>query len=118
MPRQTIQYPNTERDSGVELSVHWGQESSVVQIAATRHIWRDPHAEQDRHTHSDHSHCSACPPVPDARMALLPEGMKAVREAEAESPATVWSEPLTRHQINDMIKTLRRARDSVFGADA
>ena len=105
MPHQVIQYPNTEQLSGVELTVNWGKESSCVQIGATRHVWRDPYAEQSRYDHADHSHCTACPEPQTP-------------PTDSVCPATVWSEPMTRHQINEMIKTLRRARDAVFGADA
>lgn len=109
MPHQVIQYPNTEQETGVELTVTWGKESSIVQIGATRHVWVDRHAEQNRHTHSDHNHCSACPE---------PQRHSADELSDRVEPATVWSEPLTRYQINDLIRTLRRARDAVFGADA
>lgn len=50
------------------------------------------------------------------RSALLPDLLGDAVPADRE--LAVYSEPLSRGQINHMIRTLRRARDAAFGADA
>lgn len=112
MPKEVVQYPRTGGNSGTEISIHWSKgpdapAGGLVQIAATRHVWI-PSPElgtPPQGGHADHNHCSEC--VQTTGGLVL-----------AEMPSTVWSDELTRGEINKLIRTLRRARDDAFGADA
>ena len=100
MPKEIIQWPRTDGYSGTELSVHWSKHTAdEVQIGLTRHVWAAPIEATDS-GHADHQHCSECT-VDDA------DGLK----------ATVFTDPMTRREINNLIRMLRRARDDAFGRD-
>lgn len=102
MPFETVQYPSTEDPSGTEVSVHWAKDGPV-QLHVQRHAWQD---------------------LPDTgtvtrRLGEPQEGdpeplpaLTGVQEAE------VWTEVLSRDQLNKLIRVLRRARDAAYGADA
>jgi len=132
MPKEIVQWPSTEGTDGTELSVHWSKgvdtqlppganDGGYVQIAATRHVWIPAkNAVPATGLHSDHSACSECirpreePNEPTARLAYSGSpGLDVPLE-----PATVFTDPLNRAQINALIRVLRRARDAAFGADA
>lgn len=127
MPKEVIQWPGTEGSSGTEISIHWNKDLGWVQLAATRHVWipdglGDPHNQQVlcRNTHADHNNCSECvydAPPPKQYKAWGSTAEEPER-GDRECPSTVWSEPLTRNEINDMIRVLRRARDAAHGQDA
>lgn len=114
MPKVVVQYPNTEDPSPADVVVHWSKEASHVQLSISRYPFgvvavaetadkapilepRDLDAEK--------------PDNPYARDRLAARGDEPVE-------TTVYSDPMTRHQLNEMIRTLRRARDAAFGADA
>lgn len=130
MPKEIIQWPNTTGFSGTELSVHWSKEMSggYIQLGVTRHVWGqlDPEAECSP-IHADHSNCAECAKVALERKDVKPDwpvmmsdrtGSDAPPVGEYDQPATVFTDEMTRDQINQMIKVLRRARDQAFGADA
>lgn len=99
MPKETIQRPNGEGTS-TELSVHWDKTGpDRVQIGLTRHVGDRLILDGSRYVHADHANCTEC-------------------VDEHELKATVYSDPLTRREVNDFIRGLRRARDAAFGADA
>jgi hypothetical protein len=144
MPKETVQFPSTDGYVGTELSVHWSKEEGFplsgpgggyVQIAATRHVWKQqPPPEPGAlcsnipDKHADHSHCAACADAVEdnekRKKSGQPQaywgnsGSDAPPVGEFDPPATVFSEPLTRPQINSLIRVLRRARDAALGADA
>lgn len=140
MPKEVVQYPRTDCSSGTEMSVHWSKESvqGYVQIGVTRHVWGpkpkpDPDAlAVSSPVHADHSNCHECAVAAEQNAAL-----KAEREAkggghwmsvgenrdappvgEFDDPATVFTEPMSRTEINKLIRALRRARDQAYGEDA
>lgn len=51
------------------------------------------------------------------RKAMEEQAWKADPEEGHPMPYGVGTEPLTREQINNLIRTLRRARNAAFGAD-
>jgi hypothetical protein len=134
MPFEVVQYPNTTGISGTELSVHWSKDhdgDGNVQLAITNHVWgRSPEPEPDalahsRPVHSGHNDCVPC--------AERAEAMKAVGDApefgqmmevdggsvvgEFDPSVSIVTKPLSRTEINNMIRSLRRARDQAFGKD-
>lgn len=127
MPKEVIQYPRTDGNSGTEVSVHWSK-GTWVQIGVTRHVWGplDPDARTSP-IHADHSACDECARevVRRARcdqdgpqMMTAMVGSDAPPVGEFDPPATVFTEVMTRDEINKMIQVLRRARDQAFGKDA
>lgn len=144
MPYQTIQYPKTGVPSSTEVTVHWSKgveetgDAGYVQIQAERHVWvsqpddvyPNGHAKTGCVCSSSNEECSTVPTSlkPDK---VAESDAEKVAAADAgtgpdnpyardrqEQRAAVVTEPLTRDQINALIKTLRRARDSAYGADA
>lgn len=133
MPKEVVQYPATDQVfSGTELSVHWSSHDDLVQIGVTRHVWGDidPDA-QATPVHADHSHCSTCAAVAEQNKIRRAEqektgvmsamvgctGSDAPPVGEFDDPATVFTNSLTRSEINTLIRVLRRARDQAFGRD-
>jgi len=135
MPYEVVQYPNTTGISGTELSAHWSKNhdgEGTVQIAITNHVWgRLPEPDPDtlchsRPVHSGHNDCVPC--------AERAEAMKAVGEppefgqmvevsggsvvGEFDPSVSITTMPLTRAEINNLIRVLRRARDQAYGEDA
>lgn len=128
MPRVVIQYPDTSDPNPADVSVHWSKESSHVQLSITRYpfgvvdsgaIASDGRPVLEGRPDYDAQKVAAAdagtgPDNPYARERL----------ADREDPSphatsqTLYSDPLTRHQINELIRVLRRARDGAFGADA
>jgi hypothetical protein len=123
MPKETIQYPATSGDSGTEITVHWLKDAHV-QLEVKRHVWKraekvslpcDCHLGFDGYGVS----CSLCS-KPPCKCDADPTGNSACALCPDEPDATeavVWTETLTRGEINKAIRVLRRARDQVFGAD-
>ena len=109
MPKETIQYPTTDKTSGTEITVHWLKDAHV-QIEARRHTWLKPLEPQTQKHLTDcecltaESDCGAMPDTPESDGAI-------------DEESVVWTDVLTRAEINKMIRVLRRARDQVFGAD-
>lgn len=129
MPKAVVQYPSTDGFSGTEMSVHWSKEidGGYVQIGLTRHVWGalDPDA-QVKPIHADHSACSECAVAVRDRP-QRPEGQPQMMRAdftdappvgEFDDPATVFTEQMTRSEINRLIRALREARDQAYGKDA
>jgi hypothetical protein len=98
MPYETVQFPRTDDSSGTEITVHWAKDAHV-QLHAVRHQW------------------AGSPLSPNAQAAS-----ESISNPESTAPEPlpdeVWSETLTRDEINKLIRVLRRARDAVFGSDA
>lgn len=129
MPKEVVQYPATTGMTGTEMSVHWSKENDggYVQIGVTRHVWAPPvDVFQVKPVHADHSHCSECAAVVANRPERI-EGQPVMMSAdftdappigEFDGPSTVFTEPMTRTEINKMIRALRRARDQAYGEDA
>lgn len=134
MPKEVVKYPATEGFSGAELSVHWSKEDigGYVQVAATRHVWGRVDADiQASVIHADHSSCHECALAveqnnarkADSEATGAPQMMTAdFTDAppigEFDGPATVFTEPMTRREVNKLIRVLRRARDQAYGEDA
>lgn len=137
MPYEVIQYPNTSpNDSGTEITVHWSKESHV-QLEVVRHIWGHvcPNGCDGINTG-----CSECPrgtvdefhkgkdlgaPVIVGTVLTAERTAPAVTDGDPEQmpvasdlPAQIWTQILTRQEINKMIRVLRRARDQAYGEDA
>ncbi|AQT78318.1 hypothetical protein B1R94_02305 [Mycolicibacterium litorale] len=143
MPKEVIQRPETDGfarfgGTGTELSVHWDKNDAngFVQIGLTRHVFsaapeprpNDIVSPPTPH-HADHSACHECVLAVErnAKLAEERDGRTMAMTvgpgdcppiSEFDPPATVFTVPLTRRQINNMIETLRRARDGAFGKDA
>jgi hypothetical protein len=134
MPKETVQYPKTDVPSSTEVTVHWSKENmgGYVQLGVTRHVFKplDPEAKCSP-IHADHSSCDECAQAVEYRDKLREEqkelGLMPMMRAdftdappvsELDDPATVFTEVLDRGQINNMIRTLRRARDQAYGPDA
>lgn len=134
MPKEVVQYPATQGVfSGTELSVHWSSHDDLVQIGLTRHVWGqlDPDAECSP-VHADHSHCSSCAAVVEQNRTRQAErqdqglpaagmigfvGSDAPPVGEFDEPVTVFTQPMTRAELNQLIRVARRARDRAFGRD-
>lgn len=129
MPKEVVQYPNTDRFSGTEMSIHWDKDCAFVQIGLTRHVWGDVNPDSPvSPVHADHHHCHECAVVAERNAKLRAEGLPEIMcdstsspapaVGEFEQPATVFTEVLSRNEINKMIRVLRRARDQAYGEDA
>lgn len=133
MPKEVVQYPTTDGAfSGTELSVHWSGHDDLVQIGLTRHVWGriDPDTDASP-VHADHQHCSTCAAVVEQNKRHKTEqlaagissgllghtGSDAPPIGELDDPATVFTQPMKRAEINALIRVLRRARDRAFGKD-
>lgn len=136
MPKETIQRPNPSRvqlgASGTELTVHWDKSMGFVQIGLTRHIFDEPDpAAVASPLHADHHNCYECAQLIESLPAKV-EALKAAGQVagqvcrvgsdeppvgDLEPPTTVFTEQLSRGQINRLIKTLRTARDAAYGRD-
>lgn len=131
MPKEVIQHPfQVNEFFGSELSVHWSKETGEVQIGLTRHVKGpvDPGSTCSP-VHSDHQHCNECRVAVERNEKRRGEGQPemvtscgstspAPPVGEFDGPATVFTAPLTRRELNTMILVFRRARDQAFGADA
>lgn len=132
--------------SATELTLHWskGEDAPVqgyVQLGVTRHIFKPQtpvvhtpggvmSLPEVGYPHADHQHCNECVLAQEWRdeqktakhgqlqMMQGQTGSDAPPQGEWDPPATVFSDELSRDDINHMIKSLRRARDQAFGADA
>lgn len=114
MPFETIQYPNTNEANPVETSVHWnkqGEMPGIVQISLRRHKF-------------------TCGCSPDEDAACSFEGCIGGKNigqdscrwgppptSDPEDEIALFTRTMTRAEINDMIRTLRKARDQAFGRD-
>jgi hypothetical protein len=141
MPKEVVQYPDpTKGIAGTELSVFWSKRGENVpdgsdgnvHVVLTNHVWGqlpepapgDLVRTVPRHS-GGHLDCEACVQRVEAMRAVgtPPEhgGMVEIDGkyvvGEFDMPATVVSKPLTRRQINDLIRELRRARDQAYGKD-
>lgn len=125
MPKAVIQYPDTGDPNPSDVTVHWSKEASHVQLSVTRYpfgvvdtgaiaadgrpvIEGKPSLDAQKVAAAD---AGTGPDNPYARERLEQQGT-------GESSQTQYSDPLTRSQINELIRVLRRARDAAFGADA
>lgn len=103
MPKVVVQYPNTEDPSPADVVVHWSKEQGHVQLSISRYPFG----------------VVAVAEMADKAPVLEPRTEDPlVAQGEEPIETTVYSDPMTRHQLNEMIRTLRRARDAAFGADA
>lgn len=135
MPFEVVQYPATDGISGTELSAHWSKDhdgEGNVQLVITNHVWgRLPEPEHDalchsRPVHSGHGDCVACAERAEAMKAVgdPPEFGQMVEVSggsvvgEFDPSVSVVSKPMTRTEINRLIRVLRRARDQAYGEDA
>lgn len=89
MPRERIQHGNLESDGWTwpSLDVEWQRDAAHVQVAI----------EFDRD-----------------RWATI---AKELAEDKAVSHKAIYTSSLSRPEINNMIRTLRRARDAAYGGD-
>lgn len=139
MPYEVVQYPATEGISGTELTAHWSKSDTtgegVVQLAVTNHVWGQidpPEPDALCHTHPAHEHRghNDCQPCKDRNASLnrvdpVTAAHGGVTEVsggsvvgEFDPSVSIVTKPLTRAEINRMIRVLRTARDQAFGADA
>lgn len=136
MPFEVVQYPNTEGISGTELTAHWSKDhdgEGNVQLAITNHVWgRIPDPEPGELTHpgptqihSGHGDCVACAERAEAMKAVgdPPEFGEMVEVSggsvvgEFDPSVSIVTKPMTRGEINTLIRVLRRARDQAYGKD-
>lgn len=136
MPKEVVQYPATDGISGTELSAHWQKDASgegLVQLAITNHVWGRIGDRDDEDSlvsttpiHSGGADCAACAARAEAMQAVgdPPEhgAMVEVHGAsvvgEFDPSVSIITKPMTRAEINKLIRTLRKARDDAFGTDA
>lgn len=122
MPKEVVQYPRTDGNSGTEVSVHWDKDQGYVQLGVTRHVWMGSVPEDGRR-HIDHDYCgecerqSKCPNGCDGETTGCTECSSPEQSDFVEEPVSVFTDLLTRQQINTMIRVLRRARDQAHGKD-
>ena len=138
MPYEVVQYPSTDGISGTELSAHWSKTSDSgegnVQLSITNHVWgRLPEADPDAvcfshpaNEHRGHNDCAACAErnaslkaagdPPEFGSMTEVDGASVV--GEFDPSVSIVSKPLTRAEINRMIRVLRTARDQAYGQDA
>lgn len=131
MPKELIQRPS-DPTAGTcsELSLHW-QRDNWVQIGLTRHVWQpqDPEALCSA-IHGEHTACEECARakryLEQQRLVMAgqPQAFTAMTSSDAppvgdlDDPVTVFTDVMSRDQINNMIRALRRARDQAYGQDA
>lgn len=135
MPKETVQYPRTDGSVGTEVSVHWTKQAAEdtpcgwVQVSITRHPWEQPACPNG--CDGVLTGCSECPPK--GRLALggqipmLPPGPETdeagtivstpLTSADVGGSETMYADPMTRDELNRLIRTLRRARDQAYGRD-
>jgi hypothetical protein len=123
MPKATIQYPTTDAGYGSEVAVHWSKEQSHVQVSITSFpfgvVAIGNALDAEGHPVVEPAPSIDAQKVADADTGVAPDNPYARDRAEAEETSkSLYSEPMTRHQLNEMIRVLRRARDAAFGADA
>lgn len=139
MPKEVVQYPSTDGISGTELTAHWSKTDvtgeGVVQLALTNHVWgrvpeldvlRDDAVVSGRPVHSGHNDCVPCAERAKAMKAVgdPPEFGHMVEVSggsvvgEFDPSVSIVTKPLTRGEINRLIRVLRDARDQAFGKDA
>lgn len=138
MPYEVVQYPNTSPEvTGTEVTVHWSRDSHV-QLEVVRHVW----AHQCRNgCDGVTSGCDECPRgttdefnkakssardvgelegmgfTPDEAMSLQKD-QELLLDSGDTGPARIWTQVLSRQEINKLIRVLRRARDQAYGEDA
>lgn len=127
MPRERIQDTNNPT---FEIIVGWGKDTGYVQVATEVSDWlgrmetfyNPAGTVPDRSTplvftNTGFSYttttavtaaATSTPPI--TTITFPPAGMK-------PAPTLGWYVNLDRHQINDLIRILRRARDQAFGRD-
>jgi len=130
MPKETVQYPSTDGLVSTEVSVHWTKgPSGWIQLAVHRHPWQQPQCPNG--CDGIKTGCSACPPSgrlapgvshsldpADEAVYRLPPGDNAeLADVQPDGSSIMWADPLTRDDLNKLIRALRRARDQVFGRD-
>jgi hypothetical protein len=108
MPKEVIQYPSTQTRAGTELAVHWSRDNHV-QVEARRHVFGYKHLPDCSCLTGDHP----CESMPAVVSSDAPE-----TDPYVDEPAQVFTEVLSRSDINKLIRVLRRARDAAYGADA
>ena len=131
MPKEVVQYPSTDQHSGTEISIHWQKDGAHVQMGVTRHVWTPPAPDAVASTpHGDHSACAACvdAKTQNAQRREFAGQLLGMRVMDStanagpavgdfDPPVTVFTEALSRGDINRMIRVLRRARDQAYGRD-
>lgn len=138
MPKETVQYPAYGTPVSTEVTVHWnkaGDMPGYVQIQTERHVWAD---KPDNMTASGHVKVGCDCKTSDQGCGALPQTyVDSSRDAEKVAAADAGEGPdnpyardrlaqrsivitdvMDRDQINTLIRTLRRARDQAYGADA
>ncbi|WPH57830.1 hypothetical protein [Mycobacterium phage WXIN] len=135
MPKEIIQRPGSDAMfPETEMSVHWDKDGGYVQIGVTRHAWTEPVPDAVASPiHADHQHCHECALTVERNEARRAEyqrreyaemvafgriGSPEPAVCEFDPPATVFTKPMTRGEINNLIRVLRRARDQAHGQDA
>ena len=129
MPKETVQYPKINDMDSTEVSVHWVRDSHV-QLEIIRHPGLEPTPPVHQHLtdcdckQSDQV-CQSRPagsddntPVPDTELGHKYANVPDAIIGEVEGPVVMFTEVLTRSELNRMIRALRRARDAAYGADA
>lgn len=103
MPKEIVQHASDVTETAV--AVHWSKEASHVQLSITRYPFHgplDPNYSDD-----------------GGELAAEASNQQPVVSGDPDLRSrTEYSDPLTRYQINSLIRTLRRARDGAYGADA
>lgn len=104
MPKETAQFASTQHSTGTSIEVCWGKESSHVQLHVQRHAWKyEPFTSEGGLTGG-------------TRVVHNDEGMP-IRNITDPEDTEIWTDELTRDDINRMIRALRRARDQAYGRD-
>lgn len=106
MPKEVIQFCRSEQPTATSIEVLWDKNHCHVQLHVQRHQFAAPVKPRECRNGCDGitSGCAECGPA----------GTNMTAEPEAE----IFTDPLSRNEINRIITVLRRARDQAFGADA
>lgn len=133
MPKEIVQYANDSTDTAV--AVHWSKESSHVQLSITRYPFHGPlegHSDDGELADEavqggarERERLSAPGAVDPADTPCDCESAgefscSEVNHCDSGGPTsrTEYSDVMSRYEINQLIRTLRRARDAAYGADA
>ena len=90
MPKSTINYPSYTHPFGLAFGIHWGDNHPDAQAQLSVQF----------------------------NVAELAEHLKQLQhDSPTDMRSIIYSEPLTRHELQRLVKDGRQARDAVFGAD-
>lgn len=106
MPKEIVQYARTEAATATSIEVCWSKETSHVQLHIQRHCFAAPVKPRECKNGCDGitSGCSECGP--------------AGADMQAEPEVEIFTDVLSRNEINRLILALRKARDQSYGPDA